>query len=54
MRITETNWMMVLVAGCFLALPVADAAEPTPGEQVEQEFKSDHGSLSYLLYLPKD
>ncbi len=44
----------ILVACCFFGLNVANAAEPTPGEQVEQEFKSDDGSLSYLLYLPQD
>ena len=53
MRITEKMRMIVVASGCYLCPPAADAAEPTPGEQVEQEFKSDDGSLSYLLYLPK-
>ena len=54
MRVTGKIWMNALVTGCFFCPTMASAAEPTPGEQVEQEFKSDDGSLSYLLYLPKD
>jgi predicted peptidase len=36
-------------------LTLANAVEPTAGQQVEQELKTENGkSISYLLYLPKE
>ena len=54
MRSAEKLGMILPLTCCFLCLQMAHAAEPTPGEQVEQAFQSDDGSLAYLLYLPKD
>lgn len=45
-----------LCLGLALSLTLsARAAEPTPGQQVEQSLATtDGGSIPYLLYLPKD
>ena len=32
----------------------ATASEPSPGMQVEQQLKTEHGTIPYLIYLPKD
>jgi predicted peptidase len=38
----------------FCSLVTTFAAEPAPGQQVEQELKAADGSIPYLLYLPKN
>ena len=37
-----------------LAMVTNKSAEPAPGKQVEQQFKSGEKTVPYLLYLPKD
>ena len=46
------TWILSLALGNFC---LAQTSEPSPGRQVEQTFAtSDGGSISYLLYLPKN
>lgn len=53
MKIFLMSAMMVAV--CLLQAQSARSADPAPGKQVEQSFKSsDAADVPYLLYLPED
>ena len=38
----------------IIAAATTFGAQPTPGKQVEQQLDTEHGTIPYLLYLPKD
>lgn len=44
-------FLLAMIGLCSVALTRAE--DPAPGKQVEQEFSTPNGSISYLLYLPK-
>lgn len=46
---------IIYLSVCVLfAASVIRADEPAAGVQVERELKTDHGTIPYLMYLPKD
>lgn len=44
--------LLAMIGACSLASVRAE--DPAPGKQVEQVLLTPQGSISYLLYLPKD
>ncbi len=47
-------WFIIVILLCCLSYSSVKSADPAPGQQVEQRFKTaDSAEVPYLLYLPE-